>query len=48
MLCDSCACATQVKSLLEGGTFLQREMLTSVLDHLSQFSKRTGIAKYNK
>jgi hypothetical protein len=37
-----------VKSLLEGGTFLQREMLSAVLEHLAKFMRSTGIIKYNK
>ncbi|GFH11799.1 uncharacterized protein HaLaN_07357 [Haematococcus lacustris] len=38
----------KVKSLLEGGTFLQRTMTVAVVQHLAHFAKSTGIVKYNK
>lgn len=41
--------SVQVKSLLEAGTFLQKSMLATVMDHLGKFIRGCGLSnKYNK
>eukprot|EP00798_Chlamydomonas_sp_ICE-L_P016563 gene16563-22793_t len=38
----------KVKSLLEGGTFLTRGMMTAVLVHIENFTRGCGLVRHNK